>query len=171
MKELAIAVLLLAVCSAFGQNVKSDAEKDGQALAQQMVAKLKGISPTDWLGIVEKAYAAHRYRDDAQKYDFQRVFKSAYQAAYTELGSKVAGPRPEQTTSGENEDVDAAIKKQLKILPEDDYEFTLALKFDLATNKGRPVWKCKSYQFKAKGKYHVGNVVVEQGKITYSTGV
>jgi len=88
MKGLAIAGLLSAVCSAFRQNVKSDAEKDGQALAQQMVAKLKGISPTDWFGIVEKAYAANRYPDDAQKYDYRRVFESAYQVAYTELGSK-----------------------------------------------------------------------------------
>ncbi len=91
----------------------------------------------------------------------------AYEKAYTELGSKIAGSRPDQTLSGENEDVDEAIKRQLKIAPEDDYEFTLALKFNLATNKGKPVWKSNSYQFKAGGKYHAGQVVVEQGKITY----
>lgn len=75
--------------------------------------------------------------DDAQKYDYQRVFESAYQAAYTELGSKVVGPHPEQATSDENEDVDEATKRQLNLTSEDDYEFTLALKFDLTTNKGK----------------------------------
>ena len=169
MRPAIVTALLSLICSAFGQDVEGDGEKDGKELAQQMVAKLRGISPTDWFGFVEKAYAKRQYpADDLQKFNYQRAFERSYQTNYTEMGSKVAGPRPEQTTSGENEDVNEAIKRQLQITPEDDYEFTLALKFNLATKQGKPVWKCDSYQFKAKGKYHVGAVVVEQGKITYT---
>jgi len=170
MRRLVIATLLSLMCSALGQDVKGDAEKDGQALAEQMVAKVRGISPIDWSDFVNKQFAKHSYDAD-QKYLYEQAFKAAYEKTYTELGSKVAGPRPEQTTSGENEVVDSAIKKQLNLGAEDDYEFTLALKFNLATKKGKPVWKCDSYQFKARGKYNAGNVVVEQGKITYSTGM
>jgi hypothetical protein len=155
------------MCSAFGQDVKSDAEKDGQDLAQEMVSKLRGISSMDWSDYVKKAYAKHQYRDDARKYEYEQAFKDAYQKAYTDLGSKVAGPRPEQTTSGENEKVDEAIKKQLKLTPEDDYEFTMALDFNLATRKGKPVWKTNLYGFRAKGEGQGGTVIVEQGKITY----
>jgi hypothetical protein len=167
MKGLVVAVLLSLICSAFGQDVKSDAEKDGQDLAQQMVTKLRGITPTDWIGVVGKAYAKHQYPGDSRKFEYTRAFEQAYQKSYTDLGSKVAGPRPEQTTSGENEDVNEAIKRQLKITPEDDYEFMLALRFNLATNKGKPVWKCATYQFKAGGKNHGGEVLVDQGNITY----
>jgi hypothetical protein len=61
-----------------------------------------------------------------------------------------------------------AIKKQLKLTPEDDYEFSHASDFNLATQKGKPVWKSNSYAFRAKGKLHAGSVVVDNGKITYS---
>ena len=149
---------------------QADADQDGRDLAQQMVTKLKGISPLDWSGIVQKAYATHHYPNDAHKYAYQQAFEPAFQKAYAELGSRVAGLRPEQTTSGENEQVDEAIKEQLKLNPEDDYEFSHALAFNLGTNQGNPVWKCNSYSFKAGGKHHSGNVVVEQGKITYSEG-
>src|SRR6266481_7203670 len=135
MRTLVIAALLSLVCSAFGQDVKADAEKDGQDLAQQMVSKVKGISSIDWSGLIHKAYAKHQCPDEKQKYDYERAFKAAYQKAYTDLGSKVAGPRPEQTTSGENDEVNEAIKKQLKLTPEDDYEFSHAGDFDLATQK------------------------------------
>jgi len=168
MRGAIIVALLSLICSAFGQDVKADAEKDGQDLAQQMVAKLRGISPADSFGIVDKEYAKHQYPNDSKKMDYRQAFELAYQRAYTDLGSKVAGPRPEQTTSGENEDVNEAIKRQLKITPQDDYEFASALKFNLATKQGKPVWKCASYHFKAGGKTHAGEVVVEQGKITYS---
>ena len=168
MRGAIIAALLSVMGTAFGQDVIGDAERDGQDLAQQMVAKLRGISPTDWFGIVEKAYAKHQYPNDSQKFDYTQAFERAHQRAYTELGSKVAGPRPEQTTSGENEDVNEAIKRQLKITPQDDYEFTVGLKFNLATKQGKPVWKCASYQFKAGGKNHAGEVVGEEGKITYT---
>jgi hypothetical protein len=63
---------------------------------------------------------------------------------------------------------DEAIKKQLGLAPEDNYQFTLAFKFILAAKSGKPVWKCPSYQFKAKGKSNAGSIVVDQGKITYS---
>ncbi len=168
MRTLVIAALLSLVCSAFGQDVKADAEKDGQDLAQQMVSKVKGISSIDWSGLIHKAYAKHQCPDEKQKYDYERAFKAAYQKAYTDLGSKVAGPRPEQTTSGENDEVNEAIKKQLKLTPEDDYEFSHAGDFDLATQKGKPVWKSNTYVFKAKDKLHGGSVIVNQGKITYS---
>jgi hypothetical protein len=149
-------------------DVKADADQDGRDFAQQMVTKLKGISPLDWSSIVQKAYAKHHYPNDAHEYDYQQAFESAYQKAYTELGSRVAGLRPEQTTSGENEQVDEAIKEQLTLTPEDDYEFSHALAFNLGTKRGNPVWKCNSYSFKAAGKHHSGNVVAEHGKITYS---
>ncbi len=168
MKRLAIAVLLLAVCSAFGQDVTGDAEKDGRDLAQQMVSKRKGISWMDWSGIVKKAYAKRGYSNLSREDEYEEAFKAAYAKAYTELGSKVAGPRPEQTSWGGNEDVDEAIKKQLKLTPEDDYEFSFAGLFDLGTQKGKPVWKCSYYGFKAGEKSHGGSVVVDQGKITYS---
>jgi hypothetical protein len=47
MKSFAIAVLLSAAFPALGQDVKSDAAKDGRDLAQQMVTKLHGISSMD----------------------------------------------------------------------------------------------------------------------------
>jgi hypothetical protein len=168
MRTLVIAALLSLVWSAFGQDVTADAEKDGRDLAQQMVSKRKGISWLDWSGVVQKAYAKRGYSDPSLKDEYEEAFKVAYGQAYTELGSKVAGPRPEQTTMGGNEDVDAAIQKQLKITPEDDYEFSFAGPFDLATQKGKPVWKSNSYTFKADGKVHAGTVVVDNGKITYS---
>jgi hypothetical protein len=101
MRGAIIVALLSLICSAFGQDVKADAEKDGQDLAQQMVATLRGISMADSFEIVDKAYAKHQYPNDSQKMDYRQAFELAYQRAYTDLGSKVAGPRPEQTTSGE----------------------------------------------------------------------
>jgi hypothetical protein len=78
MKRLAIAVLLLAVCSALGQekaggdllellgqDVKGDAEKDGRDLGQQLVTKLEGTSFTGWSDIVEKEYGKHHYPETA----------------------------------------------------------------------------------------------------------
>ena len=46
-KSFAIAVLWSAAFPALGQDVKSDAAKDGRDLAQQMVTKLHGISSMD----------------------------------------------------------------------------------------------------------------------------
>jgi hypothetical protein len=97
MRGLVIAVLLSLICSAFGQDVAADAEKDGQALAQEMVSKRKGISWMDWSNVVKRAYAKHKYSDNSSEYEYGEVFKDAYQKAYTELGSTLAGPRPEQT--------------------------------------------------------------------------
>lgn len=91
MKGLAIAVLLAVVCSALGQDVKGDAEKDGRDLAQQMVTKLEGISSMGWSDIVGKEYGKHHYPNDSQKYEYTRAFETSYEQAYTELGSKVAG--------------------------------------------------------------------------------
>jgi hypothetical protein len=59
MRGAIIVALLSLICSAFGQDVKADAEKDGQDLAQQMVAKLRGISPAESFGIIDKEYAKH----------------------------------------------------------------------------------------------------------------
>jgi hypothetical protein len=42
--------------------------------------------------------------------------------------------------------------------------FKYAFKFNLATEKGKPVWKCPFYQFNAKGYGNVGIVVFDQGK-------
>jgi hypothetical protein len=70
-----------------------------------MVSKVRGISSIDWSGIVKHAYAKHHYPEGTREYEYRRAFEAAYQKAYTDLGSKVAGPRPEQTTSGENEEV------------------------------------------------------------------
>jgi hypothetical protein len=111
MRGLVIAVLFSLMFSAFGQDVVSDAEEDGQALAQQMVSKVRGIRPLDCSGYVKKAYAKHDYSGSANEYKYNSAFKEAYQKEYTDLGGKVAGPRPEQLTSGENEEVNEAIKK------------------------------------------------------------
>ena len=169
MKGLAITALLSVVFSVLGQDVKSDAEKAGRDLAQQMVTKLEGISFTGWSDIVENEYGKHHYPNDSRKYEYACAFMTSYEQAYTELGSKVAGPRPEQTASGENQDVNNAIQKQLRLTPEDSYVFKYAFKFNLATEKGKPVWKCPFYQFNVKGYGNVGIVVFDQGKITYST--
>jgi hypothetical protein len=168
MSGIVIAVLFSLICSAFGQDVTADAEKDGRDLAQQMVSKRKGINWMDWAGVVEKAYAKRGYSDRSREDEYEEGFKAAYEKAYIELGSKVAGPRPEQTAWGGSEDVDEAIKKQLKLTPEDDYEFSYAGPFQLATQKGKPVWKSNYYGFKAGGKSRGGSVIVDQGKITYS---
>ncbi len=165
MSRLVLPVLLSLICSAFGQDVAGDAEKDGRDLAQEMVTKRKGINWMDWANVVKKAYAKRRY-SGSHLDPYEEAFKAAYEEAYTELGGKVAGPRPEQTAWGGNDDVDEAIKKQLKLTPEDDYEFSYAGPFMLATQKGKPVWKT-GYYFKAGGKAQGGSVVVDQGKITY----
>jgi hypothetical protein len=167
MRKLLLLVFLSAVCPVLGQDLKADAEKDGQELAQHIVSKLKGISSTDWFGIADKLYAKHKYPETTLKWDYTHALENAYQKAYTELGSKVAGPRPDQTVSGDNEDVDTAIQKQLKLTPEDDYEFTLAGRFNLATVKGKPVWKTDYYQFKANGKNYAGTVIVNQGQTSF----
>jgi hypothetical protein len=143
--------------------------RTGEIFAQQMVTKLEGISAKGWSAIAEKEYEKHHYPNDSHKHEYTHALETSYQQACTELGSKVAGPRPEQTATGENKDADEAIKKQLKLTPEDGYEFTLAFKFNLWTKKGKPVWRCPSYQFKAKGYYNAGSVVVDEGKIIYST--
>jgi hypothetical protein len=100
---------------------------------------------------VGKENGKHHYPNDSQKYEYTRAFETSYQQAYTELGSKVAGPRPEQTVSGENEDVDEAINKQLKLAPGDDYEFTLAFKFNLATKRGSQFGNALATSLKLKG--------------------
>jgi hypothetical protein len=161
-----IAALLSLVCSAFAQDATSDAEKDGRALAEQMVSKRKGISWLDWANVVKKAYAKRGYSDKSQLDEYEEAFKDAYDHAYEDLGTKVAGPRPEQSVLGGSDEVDEAIKKQLKLTPEDDYEFSHAGPFQLATLKGQPVWKT-GYYFKAKGKFQGGDVIVQQGQITY----
>jgi hypothetical protein len=118
---------------------------------------------------VSREYGKHNYPNDSEKHEYMRVFEASYEQAYTEFGSKVAGPRPEQTASGENQDVNNAIQKQLRLTPKDHYEFISAFKFNLATEKGKPVWKCPFYQFNAKGYGNAGIVVFDHGKITYST--
>jgi hypothetical protein len=166
MRSLVMAVLLSLICSAFGQDVAGDAEKDGRALAQEMVTKRKGINWMDWANVVKKAYTKRGY-SGSHLDQYEEAFKPAYEEAYAELGSKVAGPRPEQSAWGGNDDVDEVIKKQLKLTPEDDYEFSYASPFMLATQKGKPVWK-SGYYFKAGEKNRGGTVIVDQGKITYS---
>jgi hypothetical protein len=169
MRTLVIAALLSLGYSAFGQDVTADAERDGKDLAQQMVSKRKGINWMDWANVVKKAYAKRRYGlEQSHLGQYEEAFKYAYEHAYTELGSKEAGPRPEQSMWGGNEQVDEAIQKQLKLAPEDDYEFSYAGPFQLATQKGKPVWKSGYYAFKAKGKSQGGSVIVDQGKITYA---
>jgi hypothetical protein len=78
LKRIAIAVLLSVVCSALGQDVKGDAEKDGRDLAQQMVTKLEGISAKGWSAIAEKEYEKHHYPNDSHKHEYTHALETSY---------------------------------------------------------------------------------------------